>query len=119
MLGSAMASLASHVAEFRPLAMKLVPSAELSEQSVSILRQLVASGSKGFLCIKTLGGSSLCLDRGGNIDHHESRFLDDDLNVLVSLDLLSVKNNSQRGGWYGITRNAVRLLESIDGKESG
>lgn len=69
-INTTLASLASRVPEFRDLTMTMVPGAELSEQSISILRQLVNSGSKYFLIIKWMGpgGLALSLERGGQIE---------------------------------------------------
>jgi hypothetical protein len=117
-IGTSLASLASHVAEFRPLALKLVPSAELSDQAVSILRQLVVSGHKEMFRLHHLGGSDFAIEGGNAVEFSEPRFLDDDMESLVKLDLLSFRQSNEGSvDWYGITRQAVRLIEAIDNQE--
>ncbi len=121
-INTTLASLASRVPEFRDLTMTMVPGAEFSEQAISILRQLVKSGSKYFIVIKWMGpgGMALQLERGGQINFSEDRFLDDDLNQLVGFGLLSLSYSGDgKNEIYGITRSSVRLIEAIDGKQAG
>ena len=60
---------------------------------------------------------ALQLEQGGNVEFSQARFLGDDLNQLVANGLLSLNHTSDgKNGIYGITRNASRLIEAIDGK---
>jgi hypothetical protein len=118
-INTTLASLTSRVPEFRALAVTMVPGAEFSEQAISILRQLVKSDSKWFIVIKWMGpgGIALQLERTGHVEFSEDRFLEDDLNHLVANGLLSLSYSSDgKNDIYGITRNAARLVEAIDGK---
>ena len=120
-INTTLASLTSRVPELRGLTMTMVPGAEFSEQAISILRQLVKSGSKYFLLIRWMGpgGIGLQLERGGNVEFSEERFLEDDLSHLASNGLLSFRYTSDgKSEIYGITRNAMRLIEAIDGRPS-
>src|SRR5204863_119227 len=54
-MNTTLASLTSRVPELRGLTMTMLPSAELSEQAIAILRQLLKSGSKYFIVIKWMG----------------------------------------------------------------
>ena len=111
-----LASLMSHISEFRGLAVTLVPSIQLSDQAVSILRQFVKSNSKYMLLIKHTGGCILNLEVGGNVKESEPRFLEDDLNTLVAFGLLTLDYGSSGNPLYRITRNAVKFIEMIDNK---
>ena len=105
--------------EFKGLAVAMVPGAQLSDQAVSILRQLVESEHKKF-AYSDHGGDHWCLQFiDGDQDLMKAmdrRFLEDDLNQLVNLQLLTVEYKPGGTGHYGITRSAVRFIETI--KES-
>ena len=117
-INTTLASLTSHVSEFRGLTLNLVPSAELSEQAVSILRQLVESGSSYFTKMAMRFGPMLHLESGGQIQYTEQRFLNDDLDKLVSLHLLTESlSSSGREKIFRITREAVRFIEAVDGEQ--
>jgi hypothetical protein len=118
-INTTLASLTSRVPEFRALALTMMPGAEFSEQAISILRQFVKSGSKYLLEIRWMGpgGIALQLEQGGQVEFTEGRFLEDDLDQLVGSGLVSLRYSSDgKNKIYGITRNAVRLIEAIDGK---
>lgn len=111
-----LATLLSRVDGVAGIAQALNPNAELSDQAVSILRQLVESGAQEF---GKIGYSSdACLPFttvNGSVQIEDSRFLDDDLNTLVNLGLLLPRTTA--GGtqeFYGVTRNAVRFLKAIN-----
>lgn len=113
-INTVLATLLSRVGEFRGLAVMMVPSSEFSEQALSILRQLVESGSSYFCRIKYLRGYSLQLEGGGQIQHDEPRFLDDDLGKLVSLGLVILDYTQSGREVYRITREAMRMLGAAD-----
>lgn len=120
-IDTTLAALLSHVEGFSGLASVMVPSAKMSEQAISILKQLVKSSSKYFFRIRAMGGvEGYCLERGGHIKYQEPRFVEDDLNNLVVLGFLSIKYGTGGEPIYGVTRQAVRLIGLIDGanKES-
>ena len=117
-VNTTLATLTSHVAEFRGLTLTMMPGAEISDQAVSILRQLVNSNSSFFLHIKFIGGYCLQFGEGdGGINIDEVRFLEDDLDKLVGLGLLALDYGSDGTHIYRITRSSVRLIEAIDGKQ--
>ena len=116
-IGITLAALVSHVTEFRALTLTMVPGAELSDQSVSILRQLVTSNSSYFTKMAMRFGPMLHLESGGQIQYTELRFLNDDLDKLVSLHLLSRSlSSSGNEQIFRITREALRFIEATDGK---
>jgi hypothetical protein len=114
-INHALASLLSQVTEFRGLAHALVPTAEVSGQAISILRQLVESSSSYFIRIKYEGGCSVQfeLERDGLVALTEPRFLDDDLDQLVGLGLLGKDYGSTGVEIYRVTRNSVRLVSAV------
>jgi len=110
-VNATLASLMSQVTEFRGFVSATLPSAEFSEQAVSILRQFVKSNSRFFSITKMRGFSLLHLEVGGQIEYGEPRFLDDDLKQLVSVGLLSLDYDRNGTSYYRITRNAVSLVD--------
>ncbi len=119
-INTTLATLTSHVTEFRGLTVTMMPGAELSEQAISILRQLVRSGSSWFISHRMFRAPCLLrLEQRGQIKFSEHQFLDDDLYQLVASGLLSHRyTNDGKNEVYGTTRNAKRLLEVIDGKQT-
>ena len=112
-----LATLLSRVPDFRDVAVTMVPKAELSDQAVSILRQLAQSNSAFFFSMKWIGGFQLQLEQGGRIEFSDQRFLNDDLDQLVHNGLLSLTYSGDgKNEIYGITRNGARLIAAIDGK---
>jgi hypothetical protein len=123
-IGKVLGTLLSRLGEFGGLTAMLTPNNLLSEQAFSILKQFVESGGKEFMLRKWIGpGSpSLTIVSGGdgNLDSAvtQKRFLEDDLDALVGLGLLSMRYGSTGEPHYCITRNAVRFVEAGDGKVS-
>jgi hypothetical protein len=112
-VSTALASLMSLAGEFRGFVSATLPAAEFSEQAVSILKQLADSKSSYFSINKMRFGTLLCLETGGQIQYGEARFLDDDLDQLVSMGLLSLDCDKNRNRYYRITRNGVRLVGKL------
>jgi hypothetical protein len=111
-------TLLSRVDEFRGLSAAVAPDIQLSEQAVSVLRQFIHSGGET-LFYATYGPGQFCLqpDNGEPLTVTEPRFLRNDLDQLTVLGLLSVRHNSEGNPLLGITRNGVRYLEAVDGKD--
>ena len=96
---------------FRGLAMIVAPNAGVSEQSMFILREFVASGDDKFYCIGCPHGRFvLQLGRRGRIEIAEPRFVRDDLDQLVGLQLLTMGYSSNGDPVYRITRAAVNFI---------
>ena len=92
------------MAPFQPLA-RAIGSSALSEQAVSILRQLNAAKSSSFLEIAMLGGSEYeMLDGEGALQLSEPRFADDDLLRLCEFGFLCPSHNKSGGRIFTITR---------------
>ena len=91
---------------------------DLSEQAIFILRQFAESGDTEFFYSDWGNGQwslQLCHGEQSQISVLEPRFIQDDLNQLVTLQLLTVEYNTQGTPIYHIARNAVRFINSIDG----
>ena len=87
----------------------------LSEQAVNILRQFVNSGGEHIWRTQTLGdGPDYSIDVSEPIKINEPRFIEDDLEVLTRLSLLSFDITSNGYHRYRITRQAVNFIETID-----
>ena len=87
--------------------------AEMSNQAMSVLRQFVQSGAKEFIKYVADQGTELILldakDKTLVIEDH--RFIDDDLNTLVSHEFLTRRRGSGGDEIYGITRAAASFIE--------
>ena len=110
-----LASLSSCIQGMGKIGISLHPNAELSDQAISILRQLVNSAASEFIENRLDQDiTTLHLMSGGHINIMEPRFLANDLDMLGSLRLLMVRFGSQGSRIFGITRNAAKLVELID-----
>jgi len=113
-----LATLLSKVEGVAGIAHALHPNAEVSDQAVSVLRQLVNSTSKEFGKYANLRlGTYLKLAAGVIINVQDIRFLEDDLKTLVNFGLLLPRFGSSGDEFYGLTRNAVKFIETIDGRD--
>lgn len=110
-----LAKILSHVEGFSGIARIIRPDSELSDQAVHILRSLVESGADGFDLVHQFGvPPELWLSSGGNINIPERRFLEDDLETLANLGLLRVEYGRNGMQTFGITREAMKLIELIN-----
>jgi hypothetical protein len=116
-VNSTLASLMSQVAEFRGLALAMMPDSEISDQAISILRQLVESDSKFIIYADYVNMVMLQLQSGGPVEFTDQRFLKDDMNKLVGLGLLTPEYSDRETVLLHVTRNATRLIGAI-GKSS-
>ena len=108
--------IASRIEGFREVTSALHPNIEISEQAVSVLRQLVDSGGDKFLKSNAIGRGPILLilgGKGGNIEYTEPQFIEDDLNILVNIGLLNQDYNSKGDPLYVITRAAVKFLAAL------
>jgi hypothetical protein len=110
-----LASLLSQVAEFRGLSVAMVPEAELSNQAVHVLRQLVNSDAQ-YIIYTPLDSTRVGFQLSNDelMQFTELRFLKDDLDKLVSLGLLTAEFTGSDTILFHITRNAVRLIGAIE-----
>lgn len=113
-LDRAISSYASHIDGLSGVAHSIHPEVNVSEQAISILRQLVASKAKLFMEQKVMTGEpdKYILMEGGNgkIKYDEPQFIEDDLKTLVELGLLRLEFGSRGNRRFFVTRAAVKLV---------
>lgn len=111
-----LAEIATGLGLFSELASALRPSAEISHQAASIVKQLVDSGAEKFMWLKVMtGDSDKLILVGGNkneIDFDDQRFLEDDLRTIVELRLVRLTYGSKGTHNYHVTRAAVEFATS-------
>jgi hypothetical protein len=102
---------------FAPLANRIAPARNVSDQAISILKQLRDSGAPEVAMLKYIGGFQLSPfgygNTGGAMELSDPLFAEDDLNTLVEAGLLRPRMSSRGDMFYGITRAAVQLLDTI------
>jgi len=117
-LDQLLSSVAAHMEGFSGLALAIHPQSSISEQAISVLRQLVDSGAKLFMEHKITSGEPdeylLMEGAHGRIQYEEPRFMEDDLNTLVQLGLLRLELASRGSRRFLVTREAVRFVRAID-----
>lgn len=115
-LDSSITTLASQMSAFRGLASAIAPGSQLSEQAISVLRQLNDSGGSVIIEVKLMVGPEyqvLDSERPTHINVDDPRFIDDDLQKLCQLDLLRPDVNSKGGRLFRITRLSVQYLQQL------
>ncbi len=108
--------IASRIDGFGEVTTALHPNIEISEQAVSVLRQLVDSEGDKFLKSGAIGRGPIFLilgGKGGQIEYTESQFIEDDLNTLINIGLLNQDYNSKGDPLYVVTRAAVKFLAAL------
>ena len=116
-----LAQIASRIEGLGAIAHAVRPGVELSEQAISILRQLDQRGATGFTKMKNTpeGPLYIYIDAGGNIKYSDRRFVEDDLNTLVRLGLLRHDCSPKGYHRFGFTRAGSALVKAIDTGHSG
>lgn len=112
-----MVSLASRMQGLGSIALSFDSNNGLSDQAVDVLRQFVVSGSHKMHHRKNNSGRGndfYVLEGAPEIEYSEPRFIEDDIDNLVTLGLITLTLGSKGGHIYKITRQAVRFIESID-----
>jgi hypothetical protein len=116
-LNDVLASVAANIDGFNGLASATNPESVLSPQAVSVIKQLVDSGAKEFIEHKYMSGEPdayTLIGAPGDISYDEPRFMEDDLNTLVELGLLRLEFGSRGSKRFQVTRNAVKLVSTLD-----
>jgi hypothetical protein len=96
-------SLLASMKDFKGIADAIKPKVELSEQAVSILNQFVQSGSDKMIFNFTGTNPIFMLGNNTTVAYADARFLQDDLNKLVELRLLS-RTDDGRFQRFGLTQ---------------
>lgn len=115
LLDGTLATYASSISGFDELADSLKSGARLSQQALSILRQIESSGANKIIESRTHSGLSLVyIGAQGTVEIEDPRFLEDDLNTLVDLQLLRPSIGSNGSNIYIFTRAASELARSTN-----
>lgn len=115
-IDEALSLIASRIDGFSEVTAALHPEIKISEQAVSILSQLVNSEGSKFLKSGAIGRGPIFLiigGKGGQIEYTEPQFIEDDLNTLLSIGLLTQDYNSKGDPLYIVTRAAVKFLATV------
>lgn len=114
-LDSRIAQLACQFEGFGSLANALNSKAPLSEQAISVLKQLVESGAEYFMEHKMFTGEPdeyfLIGGTDGKIKYADRRFIKDDLDSLVSADLVRLEFASKGSKKFFVTRTAAEFFK--------
>ena len=115
-LDSSIIQLASQIDGLKEVASAIAPNIELSDQAVSVIKQLVDSQGSFFIEIKMLGGTMYQVmdGRSGAVEFDEPRFIDDDLNQLCQLGLLDLDYNRKGDRLFRIMRATERYIAQCE-----
>ena len=114
-LNDNMILFSSKIDGLNDIANAINPSLSLSDQSISILKQLYDSGDNCFMeHINMRLGNSYHIISGGQIKYDEPKFMGDDLRILVELELLHLETTSKGTRKFFFTRKANQLIETIN-----
>lgn len=114
-LNNLMVSVASRIDGLSGLASKFDVNHGLSNQAISVLRQFVNSNSKSIFRVETIDGEvNYLLMSDGSIEYDDDRFIDADVQSLVENRLIVKENSSSGDSIYGITRQAVAFIDSLE-----
>lgn len=114
-LNNLMVSVASRIDGLSGLASKFDVNHGLSNQAISVLRQFVNSNSKSIFRVETTDGEvNYLLMSDGSIEYDDDRFIDADVQSLVENRLIVKENSSSGDSIYGITRQAVAFIDSLE-----
>ncbi|ENC6733162.1 TPA: hypothetical protein RQJ54_004659 [Vibrio vulnificus] len=115
-IDGSLTQLASQIDGLKEVANAIVPNFDLSDQAISVVQQLVDSQGSYFTEFKLSSGSLLYKvegGHGGKVDFDEPRFLNDDLNQLCQLGLLSLDHNGRGDRLFRITRATTRYVSQL------
>ncbi|WP_447590166.1 hypothetical protein [Aquipseudomonas campi] len=115
-INNALAAITTTLAGFGDLGKSIRPNAALSEQAISVLKQIEDAGASKVLLVQFLDtGSKLTLldGAGGGIDIPEPRFLEADMNALTNARLLIPGRNSSGRPMWTFTREASAFVASL------
>jgi hypothetical protein len=113
-INSTLAKMLSQVEGFKGISKILLPNAELSDQAISLLRQLVASKSRNLIYGEVPNGAILQPDDGEPFTYSDELFLSDDIDSLVECGFLTPReSSSDLTKIYGITRAGANYVRQL------
>ena len=106
-------NIASNIEGLSEIIRAIKPNLGISEQCISLLKQLYESGASSFMEVKDRQNKYLQLHDGGSGDIHfdEPRFLEDDLTTLVDYEFLRLEFIGSDSRVFHLTRQAVEFLQ--------
>jgi hypothetical protein len=112
-LDTVLSSVASHLPDFHAIAVAVRPESAISEQAVSVLRQMNAAQASKFDEIPILSGPEFQMidGAGGEIQFDDPRFVEDDLAMLCDLGLLRLSYTGKGNRVFTITRAGAKLAQ--------
>jgi hypothetical protein len=110
-LDQMLSDVASRTAIFKEIAGALPLSSRISDQAVSILRELNEANASQFAEIPSFDGTCFQISDGkrGNIVITDERFIEDDLLTLCELGLLRLRQTSKGTRFFHITRAGAEV----------
>ncbi|UJZ96092.1 hypothetical protein IHC87_16090 [Photobacterium damselae subsp. damselae] len=109
-LDESMMQLASQINGFKNISSAINPNIELSQQAISVIRQIDKSGGSSIIDVTCNQTSFIIMDATGSIEISEPRFIEDDLGQLVKLGFLIPDRGSKGSRIFRITRSAIKYL---------
>ncbi len=108
-----LSNLASQISGFSEIVKAIHPGRTISDQAISILKQLYESGGASLIEKIELRSNSLGYqtNNGFLLQFDEPRFIEDDLNTLLELGLL-IEGTSKNQFYF--TRNAISFVEQLE-----
>ena len=126
-LDAMLLQLASQIDDFKEIAKEIDPTQGVSDQAIHILKSIVSSTSSS-IQMNSINFFDVAwgandnevpkismgfVDEPGVIKIEEPKFLPDDLNTLVKLNLLLISEVGTSSPIYTVTRSAAKYLEKL------
>lgn len=110
-LDQVLSDVASHVVGFQAIAEAMAVESRLSDQAVSILRQMNEAQTSKLIEIKTMSGTTYQTMDGQRtvLTINDPRFIEDDLNTLCELGLLRMDFGGAGSRLFIITRSGASV----------
>lgn len=115
-IDNSLAAFTTALAGFGELSKSIRPDAVLSDQAISVLRQIEDAKASKVLLVQYLdSGSHLVLidGSGGGLDIPEPRFLEADMGALTNAQLLTPGRDSKGQPLWTFTREAAAFVASL------
>lgn len=113
-IDSVLTAYAGTLEGFSDLAYSVNPQSALSEQALSILKQIDKSGAYTIIEDVTLAGRSYVFsEKHGAVEISDDRFARDDFETLASFGLLRKDTNKNGANLYIYTREASNLVKKL------
>ena len=109
---SVVVSIASSIPALHPAAASVPHDRILSDQSISLLQAMEATGSSVIMECPFIGGKHWRLDKGGCFHPTEPRFIEDDVAILVELGLLRLDYVGEHNTNFRITRAGSSVVSA-------